>query len=64
MLCEKYSRLTPVERVMLIGKLLHAMQSDNDFFDSSVRIIRAAKKKGLFDNVKILPQLEGDNQQL
>lgn len=60
MLCEKYDRLTPVERVMLIGELLHAMQSDNEFFDKSVKIVRTAKRKGLFDNVKILPNLNED----
>ena len=60
MLCEKYNRLLPIERVLLIGELLHAMQSDNDFFDKSVRIIRTAKRKGLFDNVKILPDLKND----
>lgn len=58
MLCEKYVRLLPVERVLLIGKLVHAMQSDNEFFDLSVRIVRAAKKKGLFEKVKILPSME------
>lgn len=62
MLCEKYERLLPIERVMLIGKLLHAMQSDNEFFDKSVRIVRTAKKKGLFDNIKILPNLEEDTE--
>ena len=63
MLCEKYERLLPIERVVLIGKLLHAMQSDSEFFDKSVRIIRAAKKRGLFDNIKILPNLEQSENQ-
>ena len=62
MLCEKYNRLLPIERVLLIGELLHAMQSDNEFFDKSVRIIRTAKRKGLFDNVKILPDLKNDSE--
>ena len=60
MLCEKYNRLLPIERVMLIGELVHAMQSDNQFFEMSLKIIKTAKRKGLFDNVKILPGLDED----
>jgi len=55
MICEKYDKLTVVERVILIGQLCHSMQSDNEFFDAAKTIISNAKIKGLFDNVIILP---------
>lgn len=61
MLCENYSRLNPVERIQLIGKLVHAVQNDNFFFDEAVNIIDSAEKSGLFENVKINPSNEEGN---
>lgn len=52
--CEKYQELTIVERRELIGKIVHLMQCDSQFFDSITSIIRAAEQVGKLDNVKFL----------
>lgn len=55
MICSKYEDLTILEKVQMIGKVHHAMQSDNELFDLASRIIDTAEMKGLFENVTILP---------
>jgi len=59
MVCEKYSKLSPHEKNIFAGELFHAVISDNEFFESAILLIIKAYQKGLFDNVKILP----DNEQ-
>lgn len=39
----------------MVGKLLHAMQSDNELFDKAKWIIEVAELQGVFDKVTILP---------
>ena len=55
MICEKYEALTIIEKVQMVGKLLHAMQSDNELFDKAEWIIVAAELQGIFNKVTILP---------
>ena len=55
MICEKYDRLTPIERVSYVGELIHAVMSDNELFDAGNSLINLAILKGLFEGVKILP---------
>lgn len=55
MICEKFEALSPQDRIIFIGKLVHAVQSDNALFSYAQDINDLAKEKKLFDNVKILP---------
>ena len=56
MLCNKFAELTPKERVIFIGELTHACMNDDFMFDIGKQIINIAENKGLFDNVKIMPE--------
>jgi hypothetical protein len=58
MLSENYSNLTPLERVMYIGELTHACMCDDNLFNLGKEIIRLGINKGIFDNVKIMPNIE------
>lgn len=55
MICKKYENLTIIEKVQMVGKLLHAMQSSNELFDKAKWIIEVAELQGMFDKVTILP---------
>jgi hypothetical protein len=56
MLCEKYAALSIHEAREYIGALLHACQSDQQCFELGAKIITLAQRKGVLDNVKILPE--------
>lgn len=56
MLCNKFTELTPREKVIFIGELTHACMNDDFIFDIGKQIINIAQNKGLFDNVKIMPK--------
>jgi hypothetical protein len=56
MLCNKFTELTPKEKVIFIGELTHACMNDDFMFDIGKQIINIAENKGLFDNVKIMPE--------
>ena len=58
MLCKNYEQLGHFEKIVYIGELLHACQSDNDFFNMGKTIIESAKKCGIFEGVIILPDVE------
>jgi len=55
-ICSKYEELSPFERVEFIGKLVHAVMSDNFMFQVGQDIIKTGENKGLFNGVKILPE--------
>lgn len=55
MICDKFSNLSVLERILFIGELTHACMNDNEMYDKGVEIIKEAKDKGFFDNVKIMP---------
>jgi hypothetical protein len=57
MICNKYSNLTPVDRVLFIGELTHACMGDDDLYEMGQALIDLARQKGLFDNVVIMPQV-------
>ena len=57
MLCKNYEQLGHFEKVVYIGELLHACQSDDDFFNKGKSIIESAKKNGVFEGVTILPDI-------
>lgn len=55
-LCEKYFNLTPIERVSLVGELVHAIQSDNALLSMAEDIIKLGVAKGIFDDTIINPE--------
>jgi hypothetical protein len=55
MICDKYEALSPKGKVILIGELLHAVQSDSHLFDIANEIIKQGKLRGVFEGVTILP---------
>jgi hypothetical protein len=55
MICEKFNQLSPNERVIYIGKLVHAVENDNILFEAGNEIIGLANDKGIFTGITILP---------
>jgi hypothetical protein len=62
MLCNKFSELTTREKVLFIGELTHACMNDDDLYEKGIEIIKVATAKGLFDNVKIMPDHKNDTE--
>ena len=58
MLCKNYEQLGHFEKIVYIGELLHACQSDDSYFNQGKAIIESAKRMGLFEGVVILPDVE------
>ena len=56
MLCEKYDKLSHLDKTRFIGELCHASQSDNEIYDLAEGLISLAITKGLFKNVIIMPE--------
>jgi hypothetical protein len=52
---QKWQDLTPRERIVLIGSLVHAVQNSPESFEEAARLINKAKKRGTLDGVEILP---------
>ena len=61
MICNHYSNLTPIEKVVYIGELIHAVQSNDRFYNLGKFIIGLAKEEGIFDGVTILPDTPTDS---
>lgn len=60
MVCQKFSEKNPLDKVMFIGELTHACMNDDNLHDMGIALIEIARKKGLFDNVKIMPSSQND----
>lgn len=58
MICKMFDELTTPEKYNMIGKVVHALQSDDLIFLEACQLITHAHQKGLFNGVEILP--EGD----
>lgn len=50
-----YQTLTIIEKIEMVGKLVHAIQSDNEMYNLAKELLTKAEEKGLFINIKILP---------
>lgn len=61
MLCKKYANLSHVDKIRYLGELIHIVQNDDEFFDMGSSLINKAKSEGLLDGVKILPEVQDDN---
>lgn len=59
MVCTNFSKLSPREKVIFIGELTHACMNDSEMYEMGVSLIQIATARGIFDNVKIMP--ESDN---
>jgi len=55
MICEKFNHLTPFEKVIYIGKLVHAVENDDILFDAGNEIIELPNNKGIFKGITIFP---------
>jgi hypothetical protein len=61
MICKNFSELSPLEKVLFIGELTHACMNEDLFFNMGKKVIEMAKDQGVFDNVKIMPNSEKEN---
>jgi len=62
MICNKFAELTPKEKVLFIGELTHACMNDDEIYGLGVAIINFATSKGIFENVKIMPDNNDDSK--
>lgn len=56
MLCDSFQELTVIEKRDLIGSLAHAVMNDDECFELGCKLLNHAQKKGILDNVVILPE--------
>lgn len=56
MICEKYEKMSIVDKILFTGELLHACMNDDKLFELGKQIIELGMVKGTFDGVQILPQ--------
>ena len=64
-LCEKYDSLTPVQRITMVGEVVHAIQTSDKIFEMAEDLIKLAMLQGAFDGVTFLPtekETNTDNQ--
>lgn len=59
-ICSNYNSLTPLEKVEFIGKLVHAVMTDNMRFLAAKMTIQSAEEAGDFDGVTINPNRDGE----
>ena len=58
-ICDNYDNLTPLEKSMFMGELVHAAQSCDTLFNLAKDLIKSGYDKGLFDGVSFnIPQDE------
>ncbi len=55
-ICENYDLLSPHEKSIFIGELVHAVQSSDTLFNMAKGIIDKAMTLNLFDGVTFLPE--------
>lgn len=54
--CKSYQDLNAIEKIELIGKVNHLIQSDQNAFNIAKKIIKAGEDAGFFKTVTILPK--------
>jgi len=55
---KKFNDLTIVEKRKFLAELNHAVQHDKNSFHEAKMILWVARRKGVFDKVKVYPELE------
>ena len=56
--CKEYQEMTPIERSNYVGELEHSCISDSHLFELGKELIKQAIEKGLFNRVKINPEVK------
>jgi hypothetical protein len=56
MICQEYEDLSHVDKITLIGKAVHALQSDSKCFEMIKEVVEIATLKGLFNCVTFMPE--------
>lgn len=54
--CKTYQSLSTVEKLELIAKVIHAIQSDENCLLVARSMVRGAEGKGIFQGVTIFPE--------
>lgn len=54
--CVSYLKLTTIEKVELIGKIVHLVQNDEMSFLLAKSMIKSAEGKNLLTGIEILPE--------
>lgn len=57
MTCTNYLELSQKEKIEMIGKIVHIIQSDNETFNKALMLIKKAEQKGLLEGITINPSL-------
>ena len=57
-LCNKFEKLNPMEKWILVGELAHAIQSDDEMFEMAQDIITIATLRGLYKGITLMPDRE------
>lgn len=58
---QQWQELTIIEKIDLVGKLTHLLQNELEFYTSFKKHIQVAEELGLFDEVKINNNNEGNS---
>jgi len=56
MICSQFENLTIIEKIQLIGKLNHLVQTYESAFNVAVSMINKAEKDGLLSDIVIIPE--------
>lgn len=62
-LCKQFYDMTPYEKSLFNGQLLHVCMNDEAILKMGMDLIELGKAKGLFDNATILPDVPNHNEQ-
>lgn len=58
MIIKRYYDLTHRERMEIIGKLVIAIESNDEFFDKGLQLISEAEVKGVYEKVNVGEMLQ------
>jgi siderophore synthetase component len=56
--CESYINLTPLEKATFIGKVVHLLQSDENWFKYAEMMVYAAERNNEFETVTFFPEAD------
>lgn len=60
MLCESFLNLNPLEQSTYIGKIVHLVSHDEQFYNEGLKLLKRGERKGIFNGVIINPINEGE----
>lgn len=60
--CENFQELTPLERVKMVGSIVHLLQVSNTVFNQVVNLIQIGEEVGCFEQVIIAPIEDFDDR--